>query len=114
MTDTSKKALPKKKKAIAEGLLNHSQGGLQELCELEGLDMAELCRLFADDEFTAYLHRLVEGYCRGSLASVWEALIARCREGDMKAIKLYFDLKGESAGEQSAPTVIITGADELE
>ncbi len=114
MIDTSEKALSKKKKSIARRLLNHSQGGLQELCALEGLEVAELCHLFSDEAFTAYLHRLVDGYCQGSLASVWEALIAKCRDGDMKAIKLYFDLKGEAKGAQSAGAVIITGADELE
>ena len=114
MICTADKKLSKRKMQIAENLVSQSELSLKERCRKAGLGIAEICRLLEDDAFTAYLHRLIEGYSEGSLASVWDALIEKCRSGDMRAIKLYFDLKGVTKGSQEGSAVVITGADELE
>ena len=102
---TANKKLSKRKMQIAENLVGPTELTLKERCQKEGLGIAELCRLFEDDAFTAYVHRLIEGYSEGSLASVWDALIEKCRSGDMRAIKLYFDLKGVTKGAQEGSSV---------
>lgn len=111
---TADKKLPKSKAKIAQALASPGEMSLKELCIKEGITLHHLCRLLEDEAFTAYLHRLIEGYSEGSLAAVWDALVEKCRSGDMRAIKLYFDLKGGLKGGAEGSSVVITGADELE
>ena len=112
---TAKDKLTKRKRTVAERLINPGEMTLAQLCEAEQITVAELCRYFEEQPFTAYLHRLIEGYSEGSLAAVWDALIDKCRDGDVRAIKLYFELKGGlKASKDGGAAVIITGADDLE
>jgi len=105
--------LTKQKKRVAELLVTPSELSVAEICLQNQMSVADLCKLFEDDTFTAYLHRLIEGYTNGAAGTVWDALIEKCRSGDMRAIKLYFDLKGGKTVEDN-PSVVITGADDLE
>jgi len=98
---------------VAELLVTPSELSVAEICLQNQMSVADLCKLFEDDTFTAYLHRLIEGYTNGAAGTVWDALIEKCRSGDMRAIKLYFDLKGGKTVEDN-PSVVITGADDLE
>jgi len=111
---TAKGKLTKKKKAVAELLAAPSQLSIADVCAKEQLTLADLCRLFDEKAFVDYLHRLIEGYSEGSLAAVWDALIEKCRSGDMRAIKLYFELKGGLKAAKDLSNVVITGADDLE
>ena len=105
--------LTKQKKRVAELLVTPTELSVAEICIQNQMSVADLCKLFEDDTFTAYLHRLIEGYSRGAVGTVWDALIEKCRSGDMRAIKLYFDLKGGKTTDEGA-SVVITGADDLE
>ena len=105
--------LSKQKKRVAELLVAPNDLGVAEICLQNQMTVADLCKLFEDDTFTAYLHRLVDGYTDGAVGTVWDALIEKCRSGDMRAIKLYFDLKGGKPADEGS-SVVITGADDLE
>ena len=111
MKDTAN--LTKSKKQIAQQLVAPSQLTVAEICSQNQMSVADLCKLFEDASFTAYLHKLVEGLTDGAVGTVWDALIEKCRSGDMRAIKLYFDLKGAKVAEDCS-SVVITGADDLE
>lgn len=47
-----------------------------------------------DTEITHYAAYLIERYTDKELGAVWAALIRECKKGDVRAIKLYFELKG--------------------
>lgn len=47
-----------------------------------------------DNEITQYAAYLIERYTDKELGAVWSALIRECKKGDVRAIKLYFELKG--------------------
>ena len=47
-----------------------------EICIQNQMSVADLCKLFEDDTFTAYLHRLIEGYSSGAVGTVCFASLA--------------------------------------
>ena len=56
---TAKDKLTKRKRTVAERLINPGEMTLAQLCEAEKITVAELCRYFEEQPFTAYLHRLI-------------------------------------------------------
>lgn len=45
--------------------------------------------------FWAELHRLVKDRTNQAIARVWDALMRQCKRGDVQAMRLYFQLRGE-------------------
>lgn len=43
--------------------------------------------------FIEYMNSRLDLYTNGELAEVWKALIAKCKRGDIPAIKLFFEMK---------------------
>lgn len=50
---------------------------------------------FKNQNFVNYVNGLIDTYTDAELSSVWRALIKNCKNGDTRAIKLYFELKGK-------------------
>ena len=48
-----------------------------------------------DDKILRYAEKLIDKYTDKELGAVWRALIRECKKGDVRAIKLYFELKGK-------------------
>lgn len=88
--------LKPKQKKVAEMLANpHCGMNDSEIILACDVPRTTFYRWLREDEaFTAYVNSLVEKYTDAELAAVWKALIARCKMGDVQAIKLYFELKG--------------------
>ena len=49
-------------------------------------------------DFKKVLAQFVDKYTTGEANAVWTALVKRCREGDMAAIRLYHDLQKDGGG----------------
>lgn len=47
-----------------------------------------------DEAFVREVERAAEAGADAALPRVWQALVAKCENGDTAAIKLYFELKG--------------------
>ncbi len=109
--------LSTKKQRLAQLLADPSCNmTIKELCEQENIAFATICKYLDDENFVSYVRQLIDKYSESSLAAVWGALIEKCKSGDMRAIKLYFELKGRLKGCDAADSagVVITGSDDLE
>lgn len=86
-------SLNQKQRKLAEALVNPElKGTISAACEKCGVARSTFYKWMELDDFCAYLEHLVEKYAKGELAAVWRALLARCKKGDVQAIKLYFEL----------------------
>lgn len=86
-----------KKKKMAEMLANPAEyKNDRAIYHALGISHDTFYRWLRDDgEITQYAAYLIEKYTDKELGSVWAALIRRCKAGDVRAIKLYFELKGK-------------------
>ncbi|MGN0451075.1 MAG: phBC6A51 family helix-turn-helix protein [Acutalibacteraceae bacterium] len=114
-----KTALSPKQKQMAEMLANpeNEHNTISAICEELGISRNTYYSIWLKDEkFMAYVNELVERYTDSELASVWRVLIDKCLEGNVNAIKLFFELKGKykQKVELDGGVVFITGEDKLE
>lgn len=68
-------------------------------------DLAELkdsLGLFKGKELARKIDGLIEKYTTGEMAEVHEALVARCRAGDVAAIRLYNELQNADKTDEAA------------
>ena len=90
---------------------------ISEICEAVGVDRSTYYKYWRNNEkFRSYVDDLIEKYTDSELAAVWRALIKRCLDGDLSAIKLFFELKGKykQQVQLDGGVVFITGEDQLE
>ena len=82
---------------VAEMLANPRYGlkdsEIIEACDVSHTTFYRWIR--ENDEFNAYVNKLIDKYTDAELAAVWKALIRKCKIGDVQAIKLFFELKGK-------------------
>lgn len=84
-----------KRLRMAELLANPEfRGTNKALYEAVGISHDTFYKWIKDDEILSCAEKLVDKYTDAELGAVWKALIARCKIGDVQAIKLYFELKG--------------------
>lgn len=58
-----------------------------------GVSRPTLYKYLERKDVQEYTKELVDYYTDGELANVWKALIRQCKRGDVKAIKLYYEMK---------------------
>lgn len=96
LTKTDKLKLSGKKLHMAELLANPEFDGTnKELYETVGISHDTFYKWIKDEAVISYAEMLIEKYTDGELGPVWKALLQKCRQGDIQAIKLYFELKGK-------------------
>lgn len=96
LTKTDEIKLTGKKLKMAEMLANPDFSGTnKELYEAVGISHDTFYKWIRDETILRYTELLVEKYTDGELSAVWKSLIKKCRDGDIQAIKLYFELKGK-------------------
>lgn len=95
--NNTNKGLSKKQREAAEMLANPDcRRTKTEIIEKCGVSRSTFYRWLREDEqFVGYVNLLIDKYTDGELATVWKALVAKCTTGDVKAIKLFFELKGK-------------------
>lgn len=69
----------------------------EEISNALGISTRTLYRWLLRPDFNAELERLSREYTRAEFAGVRKALIAACRSGDARAIKLFLELNGGTA-----------------
>lgn len=111
--------LSPKQQQMAEMLANpeNEHNTISAICEELGISRnTYYSNWLKDKNFTAYVNELVERYTDSELASVWRVLIDKCLEGNVNAIKLFFELKGKykQQVQLDGGVVFITGEDKLE
>lgn len=85
-----------KRKMIAETLANPDfTGTITELIKQVGVPRSTFYRWLEDEQYLQYINNLIDKYTDSELPAVWKALVNQCKQGDVKAIKLYFELKGK-------------------
>lgn len=68
-------------------------GTKSDIAEKAGVTSRTLYRWLRNPEFVALVNALVTQYADAELSMVWKSLCRRIQEGDMQAIRLYFDLR---------------------
>ena len=111
--------LSPKQQQMAEMLANpeNEHNTISAICEELGISRnTYYSNWLKDKNFTAYVNELVERYTDSELASVWRVLIDKCLEGNVNAIKLFFELQGKykQQVQLDGGVVFITGEDKLE
>lgn len=56
-----------------------------------------------DGRFSEYASALASGFAQADAPYVWNSLIASAKEGNMQAIKLYFDIWSKRQGAKTSP-----------
>lgn len=85
-----------KRKKVAELLANPDfNGTITELIKSVGVPRTTFYRWLEDEAYLNYINGLVDKYTDSELAAVWKSLINECKNGNVQAIKLYFELKGK-------------------
>ena len=73
-------------------------GTVTELCAQIGVARSTFYDWMGQEQFKACLTDFIGKYADSELAAVWKALIRKCTDGDVQAIKLYFDVRERGAG----------------
>lgn len=95
-TKTNKYKPTGKKMQMAKMLADPEfRGTITQLCDKVGVARTTFYDWIGDDEFRAYVDGLIEKYTDGELSRVWKSLMRLIDNGDIQAIKLYFELKGK-------------------
>lgn len=71
------------------------QGTITEKCEKAGVSRSTFYRWMRDPNFVEYVNSLIDEYTDAELSRVWAALTRKAIEGDIQAIKLFFEMKGK-------------------
>lgn len=95
-TKSNELTLNGKKKEMAETLASPDfNGNITNLCAKIGVARSTFYKWLDDKVFVAYINELIDKFTDSELSSVWKSLIYRAKDGDVQAIKLYFELKGK-------------------
>lgn len=81
--------------AIAAELLANPDfsGTKEDIAREAGVSRATFYRWLRNPDFVALVNGLVSQYADAELSMVWKSLCKRIQDGDMQAIKLYFELR---------------------
>ena len=85
-----------KRLAVAKMLASPAKGQTDKaIYEAVGISHDTFYRWIREDvELMEYVEHLIDKYTDKELGAVWKALIKECKRGDVRAIKLFFELKG--------------------
>lgn len=79
---------------MAELLINPEDRRTKEAkCKEVGITYKTLWTWMKDERFVNYMNSQIDKYVNGEMADVWRALLAKCKRGDIQAIKLLFEVK---------------------
>lgn len=67
----------------------------REISEACNISRATLYNWLADENFNKYLDSIIYKYTDAEVAEVWKSLCRKAKNGDVNAIKLFFEMKGK-------------------
>jgi hypothetical protein len=68
---------------------------ITKLCSDEGVPRRTFYNWMGMENFVSFVNSLVDQYSDAELSKVWRSLIKKAQDGDVQAIKLYFEMKGK-------------------
>lgn len=71
------------------------RGTKEQLAEKAGVTRKTLWEWMKIPEYRAYVENLANQYCDMEYAEVRKAHLRRCKQGDISAIKLYHEIRGD-------------------
>ena len=96
--NTKADRLTARQKRTAERLADPDfNGTISELCREMGIARSTFYRWMEQEKFARYLDEQIRRFTDGEYARAWKSLIQRVENGDLSAIKTYFDLRGKDA-----------------
>lgn len=96
LTKSNKTVLRGKKLKMAEMLANPEFTGTnKDIYEAVGISHDTFYKWIKDNSIIEHAENLINKYTDSELGAVWKALLRKCKNGDIPAIKLYFELKGK-------------------
>lgn len=95
VTNTDNTIIDARMVVAAELLANPDFSGTKsDIAEKAGVTPRTLYRWMRNPDFVSLVNSLVTQYADAELAMVWKALCRKIQDGDMQAIRLYFELRG--------------------
>lgn len=89
-------SLTSKQRKAVEMLVNPEfNGSITDLCQRLNVARSTFYRWRDDPTFCYCLDAEIDKYTDGELAAVWKSLIRKCLEGNVQALRLFFELKGK-------------------
>ena len=83
-------------------------GTKEDIAKNANVSRSTLYRWLRNEEFISIVNDLIDKYVVAESGLVWKALIRECSNGNMQAIKLYFELKDKyKENNQTSETVTI-------
>ena len=107
------KTLKPKQRQAAEALVDPAdERTVTELCQDLEISRTTFYNWQKDPAFAGYVKVLIEGLTSSIVPKAWKQIDKKVGEGNMEAIRMVFELKGElSSGSNSQNVVIFTGED---
>lgn len=107
VTNSSNSIVDPRMIIAAELLANPDFSGTKEDVAREaGVTRQTLYRWLRNPDFVELVNSLVTQYANAELAMVWKSLCKRIQDGDMQAIKLYFELRERGLTTQNATEAV--------
>lgn len=89
-------AKEKQKRELARMMADpNDMRNISEMCQELGISRQTYYNWIADEKFLFEVSNLVDRFTDAELGSVWKALIAKCKDGELGAISMYFEMKGK-------------------
>lgn len=110
-------SLKAKQRKAAEMLVNPDYDGtVTDLCRELNISRSTLYRWYENIDFNGYIEWLIEKYTNSELSAVWKSLIKECKQGNVAACKLFFELKNmykSNINLSGDKVVFIVGEDQI-
>ena len=92
------------------------RGNVATACKKIGVSRATYYRWQHDSDYLDFVEYLIKEYTDAETANVWRATIKQAKDGDPRAQKLFFELKGlyKQQLDVSGSVVFIEGENKLE
>ncbi len=111
----SDKPLSKKQKTAAKLMADPANyRNYDEIAKAVDVLPSTLHKWLKDERFTAEINQLSRELVHQDPFGVWEALVEKCKNGDIQAMKLYFDLASKQTNTESSQEIVVTMTKEAE
>ncbi len=90
-------------------------GNISKLCEEMNIARSTFYRWQDKPDFKKYINSLIDKYAESELVNVWKAVIKSAKDGNLQALKMFFELTARQNKEsQNGGVVFISGEDKIE
>ena len=111
----AEKPLSKKQKMAAKLLADPANyGNYDEIAKTVEVLPSTLLKWLKKEQFMAEVNSLSRELVHQDPFGVWEALVEKCKNGDIQAMKLYFELASKRSAVETSQEIVVTMSKEAE